>query len=493
MDISFKLGYKLSLFFIFYCASIFLRDDVYGDFEYPPQMYCEEGFETPTEPEILWLNLQKGIALAVTADRRLGSVQSAVEISEINIELAASEFDWFFLPKVDGGVIGGGAAGVGTTLGLGVEVTKKFSRGTRFAFTPSIMKAAKDYQSNLRTSITQPLLRGFGTAYTQAPLRAAEYVNRTAIRKLFMAKTNQIFLAIKGLYEVLKQEEIVALDQESFERMKKFVLSTKIKEKIGMSDSLDIYRAETEFKLTEDALSLSRERLQDSQDVLRDILGLSLDIPIGVDVVVEYSPVTVSEPEAIEVALKNRVEIDQAQDQYQESKRLEHLAKINMRPELNLVVDYTSFSWDEAFTRSWTRKRESKWGIGFISTGDPWGGRDEAAYQFSQYASEDALRNVEQVKDNVILDVKRALRDLRRAVDKIHLSEEQIDNSKKGYYLARLKFEYGLANNFDLLQAEKSLRLSQIALVNAVIDHRIGEYRLLGALGVILEKPRLCQ
>jgi outer membrane protein TolC len=439
------------------------------------------------------ISLAQGVQLAMTAERRLGSVQGNVLQSELNLELAASDFDWFIIPKVDAGMIGGGRAGVGATFGMGAEFNKKFASGTRISIIPSMMKAAKDYQSNLRMSVTQPLLRGCGKTFTLAPLKAAQYANRSALRQLYLAQTNQVFQAIRGLYEIARQQAIVGLDKESFERMEKFVVSTKIKEKIGMCDSLDIYRAQTEFKLTEDSLSHSLERLQDAKDNLRDILGIPLDIPIKAEVVVEYDPIEIDQSEAITTALRNRIEISQAEDQYQETRRLEHLAGSNLRPEINLVIDYTSFSWDEAFTRSWSNKRESKWGIGFISSGDPWNTREQAAYDMSRFASVDAGRNVEQVRDNVILEVKRAIRDIKRAHEKINLSEEQIENSKKGYYLARLKFEYGMANNFDLLQAEKSLRQSQIALVNAIVDHRIGEFRLLGSLGMLIEKPMVCQ
>jgi outer membrane protein len=445
------------------------------------------------QEEALVLTLEKGIYLATTAERRLSSMQGALLQSEINIQLASAEFDWNIFPKADAGLVGGGRAGVGATLGMGVEVTKKFCNGTRFTFTPTMMKAAKNYQSNLQTSITQPLLRGFGSAYTLAPLRAAQFSNRSAIRQFYIAQSKQIFVAIKGMYEILRQEKLVELDKESVDRMGKFVFSTKMKERIGMSDALDIYRAETEFKLTEDSLSRSSEQLQDAKDVLRDILGLSIEMPITVDIKLEYAPVLVDESEAIKAALNNRIEIDQAEDAYYESKHLEHLAGLNLRPELNLVVDYTSFSWDEAFTRSWTGKRESKWGIGFVTSGDPWNTREQAAYQMSQFNTQNSGMDLEQVRDNIVLDVKRALREIKRAEDRIHLSEEQIENSKKGYYTSRVKFEYGLANNFDLLQAEKSLRQAQASLISSIIDHRIGEFRFLSVLGLLLEKPMVCR
>jgi outer membrane protein TolC len=235
------------------------------------------------------------------------------------------------------------------------------------------------------------------------------------------------------------------------------------------------------------------DRLQDAKDNLRDILSLPLDQEIEVKVTIDYESVDIDPDKAIEVALRHRIELDQARDQIAESRRLVCVAKNNLLPDLNVVVDYTSYAWDEAFTRSWTTKRESKWGIGLVSTGDFDNDRQRASYEGSLISKDDAIRNAEQVHDNIILDVKRTLRLLTRAEEKIALQEEQVQNSRKEFHLSRLKFEHGLANNFDLIQAEKNLRSAQSSLVSAIIEHRIGEFKLLAALGTLADKPGLCR
>jgi outer membrane protein TolC len=455
----------------------------------------EECVELPLEEEgkaTLILTIEKAVSIALTASRKLGSAYSAVEQAEINMETAATEFDLKILPKGDMGFVGGGPAKEGWTIGTGVEFYKKCIRGTRISFNPSFMKAAKDFRSNLRASIKQPLLRGFGVEYNLAPIRAAQYGKRTAYRNLYIAQSRLIMQTIQAMYDVARLEAIVELEKESVQRIKNFCASTRVKERIGMCNALDVYRAEIELKHAEEGLNQSLDRLQDAKDGVRDLLSLDWDQEIEITVPLEYEPVQVPIEEAIEVALTHRIEVDQARDHIQESRRLMRQAKDNLRPDLNLAVDYTSFAYDEMFTRSWSTKRESTWGFGLTTSSDLYKVNENAAYEQSIINSDEAMRNEEQLRENIILDVKRVIRTLARTEEKMAGQEEQILNSQKESRLAKLKFAHGLANNFDLIQSEKNLRAAQNGLISALIEHKITTFKLLAILGTLADKPGIC-
>lgn len=467
---------------------------------YPVSFISSEVFESDSEEEVydsdtnapFLLTLNNAFTIALSAQRRLGGAMGNVAQSEINLELAESDFDIRYTPKGDAGYVGGGRAGAGYTVGAGVEIFKRFRQGTRISIFPSILKAASNFQSNLKATFTQPLLRGFGYDYAQSSVYGARYANRSATRSYYLAQIRQIMQTVQGLYEVVRQEAFAGLDEESLARIKKFCTSTRMKEKIGLCDALDVYRAEIELKRAEDSLSQALDRLQDAKDGLRDTLALPLDLNIKVDVPMQYEAVVITQEDAINLALRNRVEIDQADDQLEESRRMQYMAKCNLRPELNLVVDYSSLSRDSEFTRMWTYKRENKWGVGFTTSSDVFLTRENAAYDQSILTTAESKRNTEQVRDNVVLDVKRTLRALIRAQEKIALQEQQIENSMKEFHLSRVKFEHGLANNFDLIQAEKNLRAAQTGLVAAIIDHKIGQFKLLSSLGMLADKPETC-
>lgn len=435
------------------------------------------------------LTLDSAISRALNYNRPLmNNVDSKVK-AEYGIILAQSEFNITFTPHSKTGYVGGGHAGAGMSYGGGIDFGKKFETGTEISFGPCILRTPdKHYHANIQAMISQPLLRGFGRDYQLARLKGAEFNLRSACRSLFTAQIQLTIRTIQSLYEVVKAKKSVELNQASYHRIKAFYRSAKMKEKIGLCDSLDVYRAEIELQQAKDTLTSAEERLLESEDILRDLLALPLDTCISVDVPLIYTPSNVKEEEAIKYALDHRIEMDQAEDQWREAYRQSKVDKENLYPDINLVLDYTNTGRHEYFTSCW-RRRESKWGIGFSTSGDfdPLG--NELAYQTTLSAIDAAERGMEQVKANLNLDVKRAIRQLYRIHKRINLQEEQIKTSEGQLYLAQIKFNRGMANNFDVIQAEKTLRSAQLTYWSALIDHIVGEYQLLAAIGLLTDKP----
>jgi len=296
---------------------------------------------------------------------------------------------------------------------------------------------------------------------------------------------------IQGLYEVVKAQKAVFLQEASYQRIKKFYQAAKLKEKIGLSDALDVYRAEIEWRHAEDDLTSSQERLQETEDSLKDLLALPLETCIQVDVPLNYSENNFSLDEALAVALNNRIEIDQADDQWKQNYRLSCIAKKNLLPDLNLVVSYSNWGQNELFTRSCTRDRESTWGVGFTTSTDFDPVRDTIAYEQSLMAIQTAERGIEQIKTNISLEVRKVLRHLNRMDKRIDIQAQQINTAQGELYLSQLKFDRGMADNFNVIQAEKSLRIAQLSYWNALIDRIVGEFQFLAALGRLTDKPNI--
>lgn len=444
-----------------------------------------------TEKKYLVLNLTNAISRALNDNRQLIGTCDDLTNAQYGIELANSEFDIQFTPNSRAGYVGGGHAGTGWSVGGGVDVSKKFTTGTQITLSPSILKFPKHYHTEIKAMVSQPLLRGLGKEYQLSGLFAAQFAKRTLYRNLYHAQVKLIIRTIQSLYEIVKAEKTFFLNQESYERVSRFYQAAKLKEKIGLSDTLDVYRAETELRSAEDGLKAAEERLQDAEDVLRELLALPLDTCITVEVPLIYHPNSLELDRAIQLALENRIEIDQDEDQLNENKRLARLAKKNMFPELNLVLNYSNCGRNEIFTRACTRHRESEWGMGFTTAAnfDPFAER--IAYEQSLLALSDTTRGVEQTEAALILDVKRAFRQLKRAYQRIQLQEDQIKTSQGELALAKLKFDRGMADNFNVIQAEKTLRRAQQTYWESMIDHIIGEFELLAAIGLLIDKPHI--
>ena len=441
------------------------------------------------QQDCVQLDIPIAITRVLNYNRSLINTFDSKIKSEYAVILAQSVFDISINPNSRAGYVGGGTDGLGMSVGGGIDISKRFVMGTSVVASPSVLKTPEHYHANLRATISQPLLRGFGKNYQLSRLRGAQFALRSACRSLFAGQVQLTIRTIQALYEVIKAEKTMELNKESYARVNKFYQTARLKAKINISDGLDIYRAEIELNQAEDNLVSSRERLQEAEDVIRDILSFPLDVCLKIDLPLIHTVNEMTEEEAIKLALSNRIEMEQAEDLYRENYRVSTVSKENLFPDINLVFDYSNCGRNEIFTRACTSRRESKWGIGFTTSGeyDPTG--DKMAYDESLMAVSSAERGLEQTKSNISLEVKRSLRMLQRTYKKIALQEEQIKTSQGQLYLAQLKFTRNMANNFDVLQAEKSLRSSLIAYCSAVIDHIVGEYNFLAATGLLTDKP----
>ncbi len=441
--------------------------------------------------EIIVLNLETTLKRALQYNREILSSLDAKERAEMDVSVAYSAFDLAIIPSGDLGYIGGGTAGQGLAYTAGVDLIKKLACGTRISINPYYQKFNYKYHPNVNTVITQPLLRGLGKRYTHAQTAAAKFALRSSLRSFQMAQSRLILRAITSLYEIAKMEKNVLLYKESYERIKKFHQASIVKERIGMGDPLDTYRASIELTQAEDSLNSAKEQLQEKEDALRDLLAFSADTQFRVEVPIVHTPSPIKLDEAVETALKHRLEIDQAEDQVAEDRRLSKIAKNRLLPELNLVVNYSNIAPDQVFTETWVKKRQSSYGFGFTTSSDVNSPGNKAAYEQSLTEIDSAIRDVEQTKATLTFEVRRALRNLERALEKIELQQKQIKMSEGELRLAQIKFDRGMTNNFDMIQAEKSFRGSEMNCWQAVIDHMIGEYQLLATLGLLVEKQSI--
>lgn len=453
----------------------------------PCEAYCgalidADGFVT--------FDLATAVSRALTSNRQYIGAEDAFQRTELSVDFEKSDFEYKFTPSGQLGMIGGGTAGTGPTIGGGLEVSKRFQQGTRISATPYVYRANKVYNTTLRAYISQPLLRGLGFEYNMARILGAEYSSRTSQRNLYIARIKLVLRVVSAMYEIVKQEEFVRFNQQSYDRLKGYTAAAKLKEKIGLSDSLDVFRAETELRHADDSLTSAQERLQEAYDIFRELLSLPMDLPLRVEVPLLFHQMDIDDAYAIEVALVDRIEIDQAHDNILENERIVRWAKQNLLPDLNVVINYSNWAYDQVFTQSFDgKKRQSSWGVGFTTSSDLRHLSEKLFYDTSLMNLDAAQLNFEQTEVTVTLEVKRAMRTLRQASKRIELQEQQIKTAEGELYLAQIKFDRGRANNFDVIQAERNLRTAHIAYLSAVIEHINGEYQLLSSVGKLADKP----
>ncbi len=93
-------------------------------------------------------------------------------------------------------------------------------------------------------------------------------------------------------------------------------------------------------------------------------------------------------------------------------------------------------------------------------------------------------------EERVVQDVRFQLNTLEKQEERIRIRQEQAKQALGKLRLAESKFRYGMANNFDLLEAQTELQQAKTDQMLETIGYIIGTYRLRSSLGTLIDRKK---
>jgi outer membrane protein len=443
---------------------------------------AKSGSGNANKPIRTMFTLEQAIDLALKANRLLLGSSYSLESQHLYLNSTKSEFDLKIAPSTEAGF-----SDDEKNISAGVSLEKRFDFGARVSIFPRVGRSDDEYTGEIGLSLDMPLLKGFGKDVNLDSVRSSEYSLRTAQRALYSTKVSTVLNTVFAVYNIIEQRELVQLYKSQVERLKGHVEGARAKEKIGLATSIDIYRAEIRLKDAQDSLIKSYEYLRAAEDELKLILAIPLEKPISVSAPLDYKPIHIDISDAIDIAFNNRVELAQAKDAMQETKRKSIIAKHNLLPQLDLIMDYARYSSSDAFDQS-MGFNEDRWSMNLVSTTDWARVSEKTTYQQSLLALRTSRLSLELERDEIKRKVRQQIDALKEAQERIKIREEQIWQAEGKLSLAKIKFSHGMADNFDIIEAETELQQARVSLLSVKIENITGAYRLRAVLGTLIER-----
>lgn len=442
-----------------------------------------EAVENPTgKLEPIAFNLDQAIHLALQFNRNLISSASSVESRNLSLSTDQSEFDLKIYPAARAGI-----DSQAETLSAGVTVEKKYPLGLRAAVSPRMVRSDGSYSGEVATALELPLLRGFGRMVNLDAVKRSRFAVRSAERAYYASQVNVVLETVAAFYDIIQQEALVKLYDEQIEKLRQHAANAKIKEKVGLATPIDIYRAEIKMKDAEERLIGARESLQSGKDRLKIVLSLPLERAIAVTADVSPEKVRIGEAEAVVLALENRIELEQAEDDILEARRSADIAEHNLLPQLDLVVTYDRFGISDEFAHS-MRLNDDRWSLNLVSATDWARVSEKNSYQQSLIDVRNVRLRQDSLKDEITREVRRQLDVLRKSEERIDVRKQQIRQAEGKLALAKIQFNYGMADNFDVIEAETELQQAQADMVAVNTDYIVGTYRMRAIMGTLVAR-----
>ena len=440
---------------------------------------------TPGAPT---LDLDGAVRLALEQNFSLLDSAAAVTASRWQESAASGAF----LPQV----VPLFSRGAGRTL-FGLDISQKlpWTGGTliatgRYISAPDPAEGVEPLfprSTDLRLLLSQPLLRGVGPNATYFDLTNARRAVVTQERALELARQRLAVQVAAAFYAVIAQRQLFEVADQSLQRTEGLLDASDARLKAGIASKLDVFRAELQAAQAREGMIRSEAALETAVEQFRGILALPPDNPVEPEAVA-LTPPGEKKEEPVEMlvqrALDHRLELKEARDRVSDARRAAALARQNLLPQVDLNLGVTQLGFGSTLGGAFgVADRQLEF---FISASYPFRQTTEKA---NRAVREIAVQTRERAVAQLALEIERgvhlAARDLDRIRKSVEVQLQAVDVAGQQRRLAVLRYQRGLASNFDVVDAESNYVVARSALVSLLTSYAVAQLELRRVTGTL--------
>ena len=427
----------------------------------------------------LRLSLDEAIQYALAHNRDLAKGELSLKGGQLAVDSAKSAFDLRVIPSTQ---LSADSSSERTWM-TGVRGSKMLVNGISASVNPSMGEWGGTPYSMVSVGLDMPLLRGLGREYAMAGVDASLYALQSAQLAYYAQQVSIVLRTVQSVYDIVQRHEQINLLTGQEKLLKHHLEIVKIKERAGLAEAMDAYRAEIRVKTLEDDVTVRRQELADALGELKKLLAIPQKGVVTISAPLDYAPFVIKSDEAMAIAMKNRIDVLQSQRQEKESERQLRLAKNNLLPQLNLQLNYNRSGNNRSFDLD-----QETWLATVTSDNDLFRTAEKNAYQQQLLQYQGMKLDQETLRENVSQEVRSEIGNIDKHRQRIALLEEQLRQTHGKMLLAESKFRNGMADNFALLEAQEQMQRARTELFAERIAAIVGLYRFRSVLGTLLAR-----
>jgi outer membrane protein len=384
--------------------------------------------------------------------------------------------------------------GEGRTL-VGLDLSQKlpWTGGTltasgRYVSEPdSDLDAPYPRSTDLRLLLSQPLLRGAGPNATYFDLTNSRRAVQGQERSFELARQQLAVQVASAFYSVVAQRQLFEVAEQSLRRTEGLLEASDARLKVGMASKLDVFRAELQAAQAREGMIRSEAALETALERFRGFLALPPDDPVEPEAV-SLDPPEEGEleplPVLVERALDRRLELAEARDRISDARRAAALARQNLLPQLDLNLGVTQLGFGRSLSEAFdSADRQVEF---FLSASYPLRRSTEKANRaVSEIEVQTRERGARQLELEIEREVHQAVRELDRIRKSLEVQRQAVDVAEQQRRLAELRYQRGLASNFDVVDAESNYVVARSSLVGLLTSYAVARLELLRVTGTL--------
>src|SRR5213594_1414004 len=381
----------------------------------------------------------------------------------------------------------------GANYDLNFSPSRTFVAGNpSFLFNPG-------YQSGLAFTLTQPLLRNFGTEVNRTFMRIAQN-NAKFEGQVFLDRVLTVIATVEqAFWELVFADENLKVAQAALKAAEELLASNRAKAKAGVMAIVDVLQAEAAVASRVEQVLVAEKAIRDQEDQFRRLLNpseeeLRQDLRlVPTDELVKTMEL-ISLQEAIDIAIERRPEILQASKNVETSELNTKFAKNQLLPSLGFQGT-TGLSGLGKDLGDMTQRNFGgdfyNYGAGLVLS-FPIGNRSAVSqYNKRQFEARNAEASLQSVRKQVIVGVREAVRRVQTDFKRIETTRSARIMAEKQLQAERERLNVGLSTTRFVLDFQRDLATAQGNELRAMADYNKSISNLARQKATTLERYRI--
>jgi outer membrane protein TolC len=250
------------------------------------------------------------------------------------------------------------------------------------------------------------------------------------------------------------------------------------KRSVGLLAQTDVNRSQVQALTQQQRLISLRNDLAKQKINLARLVGLPAGDGYELSEEIPFSPApAIASEEALRQALMKRADLKAAEAQMQAARFSRSAARAERLPSFSVSADYGAIG---------TRPGQSNGTYTVVGTLriPIWqGGRAAGDVEQSDAALTERRAESEDLRGKIEGDIRGAYLDLDAAASQVELAVKNVQVTKETLDLTRQRFDAGITDNLEVVQAQESLAGANLDYIDSVFAHNLAKLSLARAIG----------
>ncbi|MGB9764882.1 MAG: TolC family protein [Candidatus Saccharicenans sp.] len=376
------------------------------------------------------------------------------------------------------------------------------------------------YNTQLRFSFVQPLLRNFGPKVARKEIIVARHNYEISEAQLKSQVLDTIYQVEEAYWNLVLARENLKVKQQSLQLARNELTKTKKEIEVGQQAAIEILNVQAAVSQREAEIVQAEADVRIAENRLKVILNLGSGadlqtIKINPTEKPEFKPVEIDLHQALETARQNRPDLQINELTIENKKFNFEIAQNQILPQLDLNVSYWSpgisgdqilYQNDNPFSgiivgkipgslrdslRDSLKFLYNNWTVNFTLTIplSYFTSRSNLAIAQTELTQAEAKQKA--LEQQALLEVSEAVKNIETLAKSVEAFRVAREYAEKLLEAESRKLAVGLTTNYFVLQAQEKLANAQSAELKALVDYNLALARLEKALGTSLDKRKI--